>query len=245
MTDMAAIAALEEEFVWSFAAAPQSDIVAAMFYQERRPWNSRLVLVDATVSPVRVVERPLDSLDEGGRGTELLWAGDERLLVIPNKEDSGLMLFDSSLNPVSSAGFNVDLRDPDLLGDRVFGLDLSGFGALSLVSADMDSGESVEHRKFANDDVLTLVSVPGDTVITSRPAAVTEATNIPANADTMSNSQPQAVDGSEELTSTTGDAGFGGRDIAMWSAISFGGLAALLFGFVGLRMFILRRSEPT
>jgi hypothetical protein len=189
------------------------------------------------------VERPLDSLDEGGRGTELLWAGDERLLVIPNKEDSGLMLFDSSLNPVSSAGFNVDLRDPVLLRDMVFGLDLTGFGALSLVSADVRSGESVEHRKFANDDVLTLVSVPGDTVITHQPAAVTEATNISANADTMSNSQPQAVDGGEELTSTTGDAGFGGRDIAMWSAISVGGLAALIIGYAVLRKLNLRRRS--
>jgi hypothetical protein len=111
------------------------------------------------------------------------------------------------------------------------------------VSADIGSGEGAEHRKFAYNDVLNFVAVPGETVITPRSPAATDATEIPTSTDAAPNSQPQSTDNSAEMELVPQDAGLDGRAIAMWSTISFGGLAAALFGFAMLRMLILRRVE--
>lgn len=67
-----------------------------------------------------------------------------------------------------------------------------------------------------------------------------EANGPPGNAEIASNSDPQPVQ--TDSTSPQPD-NSSARDIALWSAVSFGGLAALLIGFATLRMLVLRKPR--
>ena len=88
------------------------------------------------------------------------------------------------------------------------------------------------------DDLVLAAAQPGHIAVLPPLDPPPEANDPPGNTEIASNSEPQPLDGD---SASPLPANSSARDIALWSAVSFGGLAAVLFGFAGLRMLVLRK----
>jgi hypothetical protein len=100
-----------------------------------------------------------------------------------------------------------------------------------------------EYRAYdcsgADADALASLALPGESTAVPSLEPPPDDVGVAGDAVLASDSQAPASDGLAPVAEESGS----GRDIALWSAISFGGFAALLIGYAVLRKFSLRRRS--
>jgi hypothetical protein len=108
-----------------------------------------------------------------------------------------------------------------------------------LLRSDNQGGYTTYDCSGVDADVLASLALPGEVAAASSPEPPPEDTLITGDAVLASDLQASS---SESLAPAAEESG-SGRDIALWSAISFGGIAALLIGYAVLRKLNLRRRS--
>jgi hypothetical protein len=238
VSEVATLPQREDEVAVSSQVSPDGRRLAAVFVQEGRPWEARAALFDLDASPATVIERPLE---DANRSTRLIWIDNDQLLLTFSDDESQFRVLDQSLAETGRTNGAASIQSHAVSGGAAHGFTVGPFATISLTTISLTTGETAQRGKYLLSDNPVFAVLPGQDVFPAIDADVRSPATATGQPVTVIEATPSSRVQSPSIDGPGSSEGV--KPVILWSAISLGGLAALVVGYASLRMFILRRRE--